>query len=130
MNQLVRNELQCAGLQKDKHRQGIMRNVFRSLSNIYDRSFARFLLLSVNYFHKWFIIHICLRKSTHLIMMMIMIVWHCVKSVQIRSFFWSVFLTFGMNTERYFVSLRIHSECGKIRTRKNSPFGHFLSSGS
>ena len=78
--------------------------------------FARFLLLSVNYFHKWFIIHICLRKSTHLIMMMIMIVWHCVKSVQIRSFFWSVFLTFGMNTERYFVSLRIHSECGKIWT--------------
>ena len=29
---------------------------------------------------------------------------HCVKSVQIRSFFWS--------------------ECGKIRTRKNSVFGH------
>ena len=29
-----------------------------------------------------------------------------------------------------YVSLRIHSECGKIRTRKNSPFGHFLSSGS
>ena len=35
---------------------------------------------------------------------------HCVESVQIRSFFWSVFL-------------RIQSEYGKIRTRKNSVFG-------
>ena len=40
---------------------------------------------------------------------------HCVKSVQIWIFFWSVFS----------VSLRIQSECGKIRTRKNSVFGHF-----
>ena len=31
--------------------------------------------------------------------------WFCVKSVEIRSFFWS--------------------ECGKIRTRKKSVFGHF-----
>ena len=30
-----------------------------------------------------------------------------------------------MNTERYEESLRIQSECGKIRTRKNSVFGHF-----
>ena len=36
---------------------------------------------------------------------------HCMKSVQIQSFFYSV-------------SLRIQSECGKIRTRKNSVFGH------
>ena len=41
---------------------------------------------------------------------------HCVKSVQIRSFFWSVFPVFGLNTERF----RIHSEYGKIRTRKTS----------
>ena len=32
---------------------------------------------------------------------------------------------FGLNTERYFISLRIQSEFGKIRTRKNSVFGHF-----
>ena len=32
---------------------------------------------------------------------------------------------FGLNTERNSVSLRIHSECGKIRARKNSVFGHF-----
>ena len=37
---------------------------------------------------------------------------HCVKSVQIRSFFWSVFSS-------------IQSEYRKIRTRNNSIFGHF-----
>ena len=35
------------------------------------------------------------------------------------------FPTFGLNTERYFVSLRIQCEWGKIRTRKNSVLGHF-----
>ena len=30
------------------------------------------------------------------------------------------FHTFGLNTEKYFTSLRIQCECGKIRTRKNS----------
>ena len=50
---------------------------------------------------------------------------HCVKSVQMRSFFWSYFPAFGLNTERYGVSLRIQSKCGKIRTRKNSVFRHF-----
>ena len=37
---------------------------------------------------------------------------HCVKSVQIRSFFWSVLS-------------HIQAEYWKIRTRKNSVFGHF-----
>ena len=54
---------------------------------------------------------------------------HCVKSVQIRSFFWSVFsrirIELGLNTERYSVSLYIQSKCGKIRTRKNSVTGQF-----
>ena len=36
------------------------------------------------------------------------------------------FLAYGLNTERYgAISLRIQSEYGKIRTRKNSVFGHF-----
>ena len=35
------------------------------------------------------------------------------------------FPLFGLNTERYGVNLHIQSECGKIRTRKNSVFGHF-----
>ena len=34
------------------------------------------------------------------------------------------FPVFGLNTGRY-LSLRIQSECGKVRTRKNSVFGHF-----
>ena len=37
---------------------------------------------------------------------------HCVKSVQTYNFFWSVFSC-------------IRAEYGKIRTRKNSVFGHF-----
>ena len=35
------------------------------------------------------------------------------------------FSAFGLNTERYFLFLRIQSEYGKIRTRKYSVFGHF-----
>ena len=34
------------------------------------------------------------------------------------------FPAFRLNTERYEVSVRIQSECGKIRTRKNFVFGH------
>ena len=36
------------------------------------------------------------------------------------------FPEFGLNTERHGVSLRIQSECGKIRTRKNSVFEQFM----
>ena len=53
--------------------------------------------------------------------------YHCVKSVQIRSSFWSVFS--HIRSEYGQLSLRILSECGKIRTGKNSVFGHFSSSG-
>ena len=42
----------------------------------------------------------------------------CVKCVRIRRFSGPYFPTFGLNTERYFVLLRIQSKCGKIRTRK------------
>ena len=35
------------------------------------------------------------------------------------------FPAFGLNTKMYGVNLRIQSEYGKIRTRKNSVFGHF-----
>ena len=38
---------------------------------------------------------------------------HCVKSIQLRSFFWSVFSI-------YSVSLRIQSGWGKIQTRKRT----------
>ena len=42
---------------------------------------------------------------------------HCVKSVRIRSYSGPYFPAFELNTERYGVSLRIQSECEKIRTR-------------
>ena len=42
---------------------------------------------------------------------------HCMKSVRIRSYSGPHFPAFGLNTERYFVSLRIQSECGELPTR-------------
>ena len=43
---------------------------------------------------------------------------HCVKRVHIRSFSGPLFPAFGLNTERYEVSLCIQSESGKTRTRE------------
>ena len=43
---------------------------------------------------------------------------HCLKSVRFRSFSGQYFPAFGLNTERYFISLCIQSGCGKIQTRK------------
>ena len=42
---------------------------------------------------------------------------HCLKSVRIRSYSGPYFAAFGLNTERYSVSLRIQSEYGEIRTK-------------
>ena len=42
---------------------------------------------------------------------------HCVKSVRLRSYSGPYFPAFGLNMEKYFVSLRIQSQCEKIRTR-------------
>ena len=52
-------------------------------------------------------------------------VTHCVKSVQIRGYFWSVFPVFGLNTKICEVNLRVPSKYKKMRTRNNSVFGHF-----
>ena len=54
---------------------------------------------------------------------------YCLKSAQMRFFSDPYFPAFRLNTERYSVPLRIQSECGKRRNRKNSLFGHFLRSG-
>ena len=43
---------------------------------------------------------------------------HCVKSVRIRSFSGPYFPAFGLSKKKYSISLRIQSECWKIRTRK------------
>ena len=42
---------------------------------------------------------------------------HCVKSDRIRRYSGLHFPAFGLNTEKYSVSLCIQTECGKIRTR-------------
>ena len=42
---------------------------------------------------------------------------YCLKSVHIRSYSGPHFPAFGLNTERYGVSLRIQFECGEIQTR-------------
>ena len=42
---------------------------------------------------------------------------HCEKCVHTRSYSGPHFPAFELNTERYSVSLRIQSECGKMRTR-------------
>ena len=55
---------------------------------------------------------------------------YCVKSVRIRNFSAPYFAAFGLNTERYSLSLRIQSECGKILTRKNLNTDVFYASGS
>ena len=39
---------------------------------------------------------------------------HCVKSVRIRGYSGPHFPAFGLNVERYGVSLRIQSDCGKM----------------
>ena len=48
-----------------------------------------------------------------------------VYTVQIRSIFWSAFPVFRLNTEIYYLNLRIQSEYRKITTRKYSIFRHF-----
>ena len=42
---------------------------------------------------------------------------HCVKSVRIVIYTGPYFSTFELNTERYVLSVRIRSECRKMRTR-------------
>ena len=46
--------------------------------------------------------------------------YHCVKTIRVWSFSGPHFPIFGLNTERYPVSLGIQSECGKMQTRKTS----------
>ena len=52
-------------------------------------------------------------------------IFHCVKSARIQSFSGPYFPVFGLNTERYIVSLCIQSEC---TGQKNSECGYFLRS--
>ena len=55
---------------------------------------------------------------------------HCLKSVQIRDFSGPYFAVFGLNAEIYGLNLGIQSEYRKVRTIKNSVFGHFSHTGT
>ena len=55
---------------------------------------------------------------------------HCVKSVRIRSYSGPHFPVFGVNTERYAVSFRIQSKCGKMRIRITPNAANFHATGS
>ena len=58
-----------------------------------------------------------LRNFSKLSLSMLISVRHSVKSVHIRSYSGPYFPAFGLNTEKYSVSLRIQCESGKIRTK-------------
>ena len=53
---------------------------------------------------------------------------HCAKSVQIRSYFWSVFSRIRTEYGEVQSIYRIQSECGELRTTNISVSGHFSSS--
>ena len=53
-----------------------------------------------------------------IIIIIIIIIINCVKSVLIGSFSGPYFPAFGLNTERYRISLRIQCKSGKIWTGK------------
>ena len=64
----------------------------------------------------------CLKCSQHLFLTALIyfehsFLTHSVKSVRIQSYSGPHFPAFGLNTERYSVSLCTQSECGKMRTR-------------
>ena len=61
----------------------------------------------------------CLRQLSWVILG---IAW---KVAKYRVFSGPYFPEFGLNTDRHGVSPRIQSKCWKIRTRKNTVFGHF-----
>ena len=82
--------------------------IFKSgLNNFCGRQFLKIYLD-----HSWILCPICFLFTT----------WKVSKYGVISGPYFSVF---GLNTERYSVSLRIQSGYRKIRTRNNSVFGHF-----
>ena len=81
---------------------------------------AQKMKFTIKYFFSKFLFYI----TDHLILRIIG-QFHCMKSVHIRSFSSPYFTAFGLITERYGASLRIQSECRKIRTRKTPNTDNF-----
>ena len=73
---------------------------------------VRFVLFNLIYSHKT-----SLLIPNYSFLLAFWVKLHCVKSVRIRSYSALYFPAFGLNTERYFLSLRIQSECKKMQTR-------------
>ena len=94
----------------------------------YNRPLVQFRQLQFNYFHNT--IHRSINKQYHVTRPLLLIVWHgcfkclrssyihCLESDRIRSFSSPYFPEFGLNTESYGLSLRIQSECAKLRAIK------------
>ena len=73
---------------------------------------------SIDLLHKsmdWFLYDSGLRHER--VKCIVLNYYHCVKSVCIRGYSGPYFPAFGLNTERFRISLRIQSKCGKIRSR-------------
>ena len=98
-----------------KHLSEPMENLTNSLSNnFHNKNCEDKRKNSIIYYHKKaFRCNKCNKKVT---------AWKVSKYGVISG---PYFPAFGLNTERYKVSLCIQSKCGKIRTRDNSLFGHF-----
>ena len=100
-----------------------MKPVLRLAIILYDFAYSYFIFFKINFepsklleswkfqvFEKKLLIAISekLRQSYR---------GHCVKGVRNRSYSGPFLPAFGLNTERCSVSLRIKSECGRIRAR-------------
>ena len=87
--------------------------VFCSYQNLYLLSMS-----SINNFLRYCVVNQCFLTSDRFRKPIIFHAKHCMKSVCIRSFSGLHFHTFGLNTERYSVSLHSQSERREMRTRK------------
>ena len=70
--------------------------------------------------HSRTVVYVCTLNSVNLVYLVYygLKVQALHKKCLIRVFSWLYFPAFELNTERYGISLRIQSKCGKIRTKK------------
>ena len=69
-----------------------------------------FTLLAYIYIYIYIYIYMYMHRYVY-------IMCHCIKRVRIWGYFSPHFPTFGLNAERYGVSLHIQFECGKMQIR-------------
>ena len=77
---------------------------------------AFFVFMSFHFFYFFYVLNLMSSlKVPHVLCDLSR--FHRLKNVRIRSYSGRHFPTFGLNTGRYSVSLRIQYECGKMQTR-------------